>query len=67
MRLVREHRNEHPSEWAAVQSIAGKLGMAPEAVRLWLRREAVDHGQRPSVTRVVSGAKLRRWVESADG
>jgi len=27
IRLVREHRDEHPSEWAAIQSIAGKLGM----------------------------------------
>jgi transposase len=50
MRLVREHRDEHPSEWAAIQSIAGKLGMTPETLRLWLRREAVDRGQRPGVT-----------------
>ena len=50
MRLVREHRAEHPSEWAAIQSIAGKLGMAPGTLRLWLRREAVDQGQRPGVT-----------------
>ena len=50
MRLVREHRDEHPSEWAAIQSIAGKLGMAPETLRLWLRREALDPGQRPGVT-----------------
>ena len=50
MRLVREHRAEHPSEWAAIQSIAGKLGMAAETLRLWLRREAVDQGQRPGVT-----------------
>ena len=34
MRLVREHRDEHPSEWAAIQSIAGKLGMTPETLRL---------------------------------
>src|SRR6185436_18296890 len=50
MRLVREHRDEHPSEWAAIQSIVGKLGMAPETLRLWLRWEAVDQGQRPGVT-----------------
>jgi transposase len=50
MRLVREHREEHPSEWAAIQSIAGKLGMAPETLRLWLRRAEVDHGRRPGVT-----------------
>jgi transposase-like protein len=50
MRLVREHRDEHPSEWAAIGSIAGKLGMTPETLRKWLRRDAVDHGQRPGVT-----------------
>ncbi len=50
MHLVREHRDEHPSEWAAIQSIAGKLGMTPETLRLWLRRDAVDHGRRPGIT-----------------
>jgi transposase len=50
MRLVREHRDEHPSEWAAIQSVAGKLGMTPETLRLWLRRDEVDHRQRPGVT-----------------
>ena len=50
MRLVREHRDEHGSEWAAIQSIAGKLGMTPETLRLWLRRDEVDHRQRPGVT-----------------
>jgi transposase len=48
--LVREHRNEHPSEWAAIQSIAGKLGMTPETLRLWVRRAEVDDGRRPGVT-----------------
>ena len=50
MRLVREHRGEHPSEWAAIESIAKKLGMTPETLRKWLRRDAVDHGQRTGVT-----------------
>jgi|SRR3954470_22302206 transposase len=50
IRLVREHRNEYPSEWAAIQSIAGKLGMTPETLRLWVRRDEVDHGRRAGVT-----------------
>jgi len=49
IRLVREHRDEHRSEWAAIQSIAGKLGMTPETLRLWVRRAAVEQGQRPGV------------------
>src|SRR5215212_4096660 len=47
--LVREHRNEQASEWAAIQSIAGKLGMTPETLRLWVRRDEVDHGRRPGM------------------
>ncbi len=50
IRLVREHRDEHPSESAAIQSIAGKLGMTPETLRLWVRRDEVDQGRRPGVT-----------------
>src|SRR5919202_3347341 len=49
-RLVREHRAEHASEWAAIQSVAAKLGMTPETLRIWLRRAEVDHHQRPGVT-----------------
>ena len=50
IRLVREHRVEHPSEWAAIQSVAGKLGMTAETLRKWMRRDEVDHRQRPGVT-----------------
>ena len=51
VRMVQEHRGEYPSEWAAVVSIAQKLGIAaPEALRKCVRRAAVDAGQRPGVT-----------------
>src|ERR671914_2300187 len=50
IRLVREHRAEHASEWAAIQSVASKLGMTPETLRIWVRRDEVDHHQRPGVT-----------------
>ena len=50
IRLVREYRDEHASEWAAIQSIAGKLGMTAETLRLWVRRDTVDQGKRPGVT-----------------
>ena len=49
-RLVREHRDEHPSEWAAIQSVAGKLGMTAETLRKWVRRDEIDRRQRPGVT-----------------
>jgi transposase len=50
IRLVREHREEHASAWAAIQSIAGKLGMTSETLRLWVRRDEVDQGRRSGVT-----------------
>ena len=50
VRLVREHRGEYPSEWATIVSVAGKLGIGAEALRLWLRREEIDHGQRAGLS-----------------
>ncbi len=46
VRMVLEHRDEHPSEWAAITSIAAKLGVHRETVRLWVRREQIDSGER---------------------
>lgn len=50
VRMVQEHRGEYASEWAAITSIAGKLGVGTEALRLWLRRAQVDQHHRPGVT-----------------
>jgi transposase len=50
VRMVQEHRGRYPSEWAAITSIAGKLGVGTEALRLWLRRAEVDQRQRPGLT-----------------
>src|SRR5215210_434547 len=49
VRMVQEHRGEYLSEWAAITSIAGKLGVGTEALRLWLRRVEIDQHQRPGV------------------
>ena len=45
-----EHREEHRSEWAAIQSIATKIGCMPETLRLWLRQSERDHGERVGAT-----------------
>src|SRR5229473_5842370 len=50
VRMVLEHRGEHPSEWAALCSIASKFGMTAETLRIWVRRAEVDGGKRPGVT-----------------
>ena len=50
MRLVLEERDQHPSEWAAITSVAEKLGCGTEALRKWLRQAQKDSGQRPGLT-----------------
>ncbi|HEX5923661.1 MAG TPA: IS3 family transposase [Baekduia sp.] len=44
VRMVLEHRHEYANDWAAMTSIAGKLGMTPETVRKWVRQAEVDRG-----------------------
>jgi len=48
--LVLEHEREYPSQWAAITSIATKLGMTPETLRKWVRRAETDEGLRPGLT-----------------
>lgn len=50
MRLVLEHAGEHETQWAAIRSIAEKIGCSAEALRTWVRRAERDLGQRPGLT-----------------
>jgi len=50
VRLVREHEQEHSSQWAAIQSIAEKMGCSGEALRNWVRVAEIDDGERPGVS-----------------
>jgi transposase len=50
VRMVLEHSPEYPSQWAAIQSIAEKIGCAAETLRSWVRQAERDQGQRPGVT-----------------
>src|ERR1700732_1180247 len=50
VRMVREHGAEHPSQWAAIESIAGKLGCTTETLRRWVRQAERDTGQRAGLT-----------------
>ncbi len=51
VRMVAEQRPEHPSQWAAVVSIAGKSGMTPQTLLNWVRQHERDTGQRAGLTR----------------
>ena len=50
MRLVQEHRGEYPSLWAAVESIAPKIGCVPQGLLEWVKRAEIDAGTRPGTT-----------------
>ena len=50
VRLVLEHQGDYNSQWAALNSIAGKIGCTAETLRKWVRRAEVDQGQRAGLT-----------------
>ena len=50
VRMVQEHRGEYPSLWAAIESIAPKIGCVPQTLHDWVKREEVDSGQREGLT-----------------
>ena len=50
VRMVQEHRGEYPSLWAAIESIAPKIGCVPQTLNEWVKRVEVDTGLRDGVT-----------------
>jgi transposase-like protein len=48
--MVSEHRGEHASEWAAISSIASKIGCTAETLRGWVRQAERDQGVRAGPT-----------------
>ena len=50
VRMVREHRGEYPSLWAAIESIAPKIGCVPQTLNEWVKRDEIDNGMRAGVT-----------------
>ncbi len=49
VRMVLEHESEHDSQWAAIRSIASKIGCTPETLRKWVRQTERDEGRRPGL------------------
>ena len=72
VRLVQDHRGDYPSEWEAIKTVSGRLGMNAETLRKWLRQAEVDNGQAEGTTTASAkeirelkrrNAELERTVE----
>lgn len=50
VRLVFEHQGEPDSQWAAISSIAAKIGCTAETLRRWVRQAERDTGARAGLT-----------------
>ena len=50
VRLVFDHEHQHDSQWAAIRSVAEKIGCTSETLRHWVRQAERDTGRRPGLT-----------------
>jgi len=50
VRLVEQQAPAHDSEWAAIESVAAKIGCTAETLRKWVRQAQRDAGKRPGLT-----------------
>lgn len=52
VRMVFDAKDQYPSQWAAIESIAGKIGCTAETLRKWVRQGERDSGARPGLMTV---------------
>jgi transposase len=50
VRMVQEHRGEYPSLWAAIESIAPKIGCVAQTLLDWVKQAEIDAGARQGVS-----------------
>ena len=62
VRMVLEHRTEHSSQWAAIASIAAKIGCTAQTLSNWVRQAERDEGKRPGAT-----TDEREQIEAPEG
>jgi transposase len=49
VRMVLDHASDHPSRWAAVTSIATKIGCTPQTLHDWVKKAEIDSRKRAGV------------------
>src|ERR1700686_3229690 len=54
VRMVLDHESDHPSRWAAVSSVAAKIGCSAHSLNEWVKKAEVDSGKRVGVPAEVS-------------
>ena len=67
--MVLEHEGDHPSRWAAIVSIAAKIGWAPQTLHEWVKKAKADSGMRagaPPAERSRIGVQLIRVRNNID-